>query len=80
MNFFMQLVTKISTPGLWRCKLFGKEFIYYGGDIESFLQEFEKLEDQIITLWNNNQLTWAEYQESIAQIQNAKQQFAWFAY
>lgn len=80
MNRFMQLVTKFSCPSLWRCKLFGKEFIYYGGDTESFLQEFEKLEDQIIELWNTNQLTWNEYQNSIAEIQDAKQQFAWFAY
>ena len=79
MKFFTQLVKKFS-PALWSYKLFGKELVYYGGDIEVFQQEFEQLEDQIIQLWNNNQLTWGEYQQYIVEIQKAKQQFAWFAY
>ena len=80
MNLFMRMITKISCPNLWSCQLFGKEFVYYGGDVEPFLQEFEKLEDQIIALWNSSQLTWNEYQEAISAIHDAKQKFAWFAY
>ena len=80
MNLFMKMITKISCPSLWSCELLGKQFDYYGGDIESFLKEFDKLEDQVIALWNDNQLTWNQYQESIAAIQDARQNFAWFAY
>jgi hypothetical protein len=80
MRIFTRLVKKFVTPALWSHKILGKEIVYYGGDADVFMREFEQLEDHIIALWDNNQLTWEEYQISIAEIQRAKQQFAWSVY
>lgn len=67
------------TP-LWSMELHGEFICYNGEDILDFLKKFDHLEDNVISLWDVNELTWRDYQRMIAEVQEARQMFVRFAY
>jgi hypothetical protein len=82
MKLFSLFTRKDSRPfvPLWSMQLHGEAICYNGEDIPDFLKKFDNIEDQVISLWNINELTWKDYQRMIAEVQEAKQMFVRFAY
>ena len=78
-TFFQKKRQPSSTP-LWSTQVQGKSLEYKGEDIDSFLLEFECIEDEIVLLWNLSRLSWIDYQTAIAEVQQARQHFVRFAY
>jgi len=78
-SFFPKKKKTCSLP-LWSKMVAGKYLAYHGGDIDTFIQEFDLMEDEIILLWGGNHLTWSDYQQRISEIQDAKQLFVRFAF
>jgi|GEM_PF-1878499 len=71
---------KFSLIPLWSIEINGIALSYNGEDVPAFLQEFERLEDNIIRQWNNNTLNWNDYRRMIVEVQEAKQMFVRFVY
>ena len=65
---------------LWSKKVSNYFLQYDGGDVENFLSKFDRIEDEIIALWNGNKLNWSDYQRNIAEVEEARQLFVRFAY
>ena len=64
----------------WSTEVHGETLDYNGEDIPTFLKEFDRLEDRVINQWEVNQLSWADYQRRVAEIQEARVMFVRFAY
>lgn len=82
MKLFSLFTRKEARPflPLWSIQLHGEAISYHGEDIPDFLKKFDNIEDQVIGLWNVNELTWNDYQRMIAEVQEAKQLFVRYAY
>ena len=78
-DFFRKKKQPASAP-LWSKQVHGKNLDYKGEDIDAFLLEFDRIEDEIISLWDLSKLSWENYQRAIAELQEAKQLFVRFAY
>jgi hypothetical protein len=76
---FLRKKEKDSCP-LWSKEIHGEILHYNGEDIPTFLKEFDRLEDRVISLWEVNQLSWEDYQRLVAEVQEAKSLFVRFAY
>jgi hypothetical protein len=76
---FLRKKEKDSCP-LWSKEVHGEFLHYNGGDIPTFLKEFDRLEDLVINLWEINHLSWEEYQRKVAEVQEARSLFVRFAY
>jgi hypothetical protein len=77
--FFNKKKTSSDFP-LWTIHLHGKDLAYRGEEISIFLQEFDSMENEVIRLWEISRITWKEYSQMIAELQEAKQLFVRFAY
>ncbi|HVF82005.1 MAG TPA: hypothetical protein VM884_08730 [Flavisolibacter sp.] len=65
---------------LWKIRLHGKDLSYFGEEATILLQEFDRMENEVIRLWEISKITWNEYQQMVSDLQEAKQLFVRFAY
>lgn len=82
MKLFTFLKKREKSPAspLWSKEIHGETLHYHGEDIPVFLQQFDRIEDKIISLWDANKLTWENYQQTIFEVQEARRLFVRFAY
>jgi len=79
MKIFSFLKKKEHGP-LWSMQIHGEAICYNGEYIPDFLKKFDHLEDEVISLWNINELSWRDYQRMIIEVQEARQIFVRYVY